>query len=177
MWPHGSRGGYDLRCGRGRNRGARRQALGAKSWSGIMGWPRRDHGAFPECKWRFHCRAASRHHTRGNWLRFDRSVHGLELVDIGLIDPRNWHRPSAETIARNTDDGVRDVDVLVHGDVGDVDRGVSVDHDVVDDARSAPAAPPRHADESPPTPPGNDRLAPADWRPADRAPHADRNAA
>ena len=71
----------------------------------------------------------------------------------------------AEALGGNRHDGVGDGHVPEHGDVLYVRHRVPVDHDVVHDARSAPAAPPRPADETRAAPPRDHRLAPAERDP------------
>src|SRR5207249_9069206 len=60
---------------------------------------------------------------------------------------------------------------------GHVDVRGPVDDDVVDDARSAPASPRRHADEAGTPPPRDHRLAPAERRPVERATRGHHHAA
>src|SRR5439155_21276272 len=65
------------------------------------------------------------------------------------------------------DDRILDGHVSVDRDVVDVDDGRSVDDDVVDDARAAPAGPPGSAHEAGRAPPWHHGLAPAERDPAD----------
>src|SRR5206468_754259 len=103
------------------------------------------------------------------------SADGLEAPHVDIAHARLVRAAPTERVFAHADDGVVNVDVAVDGDVLHVDDRGAVDDDVVDDARPAPAGPPRAADEARRAPPRNHRLAPAERDPADER-RADRHA-
>src|SRR5215831_17162178 len=97
----------------------------------------------------------------------ERCARGLEAARVHLRDPRVLDRASPELLLADCDHGVLDAGVLVDVDVRDVHDRRAVHHDVVDDARPAPARPRRPGDELRSPPPRHQRLAPAERDPAD----------
>src|SRR5207253_3049729 len=91
----------------------------------------------------------------------------VHLADAGLA-----HGPAPEAVRPYRDHRVLHAYVPVDRDVLHVHDGGAVDHYVVDDPRTAPAAPPGAADEPRAAPPRHARIAPAQRHPAhERSPH------
>src|SRR6266545_4343959 len=161
-------GGADNRCG-----------CLALSWSGTLSLSARTdraRGMRPSGDHRAGQRSLGR--RRGFAARGDKagrrrgdpqiSAHWLEPAHVDLRRSHTGlvNAAPAEMVLLNRHDGILNTGVPVDRDIVHIDDGRLVDDDIVDHPRSAPAAPPRTADETRPAPPRHYRLTPAERNPA-----------
>src|SRR5262249_40852329 len=100
------------------------------------------------------------------WPNAQVSAHRFHAAHVDLGHAGFADVAATERVLMDGNDGVAYVRVPIDGDVLHVDDRSLVDDHVVDDARPAPSDPMRMAADAWPTPPGDDRLAPAQRHPA-----------
>ena len=165
---HSPRRRYDPRGWGGLRRSARSESLGTQPRRRVVRRSRRHDGAPLHRDWWLYSRPGGHRHACRNGLHVERSAHGRELADLRLVDSPRPVLVLPEAVCRHTNHRVGHGHVPVHVDVRHVDGGRPGHDDVVDDARPTPAVPRGDADEPAAPPPGNDRFAPAERRPAER---------